>query len=178
MYNYPAAFGRLCVETLRTNIKPLKSTSAAFGRLCVETCAAFAMVCPCAPAAFGRLCVETGYPTRVGGWLGQPPSGGCVLKPWYHAAAYRHDVQPPSGGCVLKLLLELLNLTGLLQPPSGGCVLKPDAGFNTETYPMAAAFGRLCVETHGQGLGRDELPQPPSGGCVLKQLINKSKECL
>ena len=56
----PAAFGRLCVETaviasIEQAIRP-----AAFGRLCVETTAIGADVALAGPAAFGRLCVETG----------------------------------------------------------------------------------------------------------------------
>ena len=56
-----------------------------------------------------------------------------------------------------------------MQPPSRGCVLKllPTGLIVVGTY--AAAFARLCVETHG-GLGElvDKHPQPPSRGCVLK----------
>ena len=33
----PAAFGRLCVETWKTNICMARAAPAAFGRLCVET---------------------------------------------------------------------------------------------------------------------------------------------
>ena len=37
---------------------------------------------------------------------------------------------------------------------------------------QAAAFGRLCVETHGNcGVDVDiSALQPPSGGCVLKRI--------
>ena len=79
----PAAFGRLCVETMRgaisrniSNCQPpsggcvLKQPNpynpycqpqpAAFGRLCVETYALrFLRIFLKGPAAFGRLCVET-----------------------------------------------------------------------------------------------------------------------
>ena len=77
----PAAFGRLCVETLlRVGVtrkfsqppsggcvlKPLFSyiikkeeRPAAFGRLCVETEPVVLNSSSAAPAAFGRLCVET-----------------------------------------------------------------------------------------------------------------------
>ena len=57
--------------------------AAAFGRLCVETCAVgVAIPGNFDAAAFGRLCVETTI--RHGTCFGfmQPPSGGCVLKPW------------------------------------------------------------------------------------------------
>ena len=101
--------------------------------------------------------------------LGQPPSGGCVLKRLHrpngghkpHTAAFRRlcvetlaypkarerdKAQPPSGGCVLKrqCLRRQGDRTG--QPPSGGCVLK--------LYFIANPF-------HYKN-------QPPSGGCVLK----------
>ena len=38
MVNFPAAFGRLCVETILIKPKrPKQQKPAAFGRLCVET---------------------------------------------------------------------------------------------------------------------------------------------
>ena len=37
VYVEPAAFGRLCVETLKAAIPAASKTPAAFGRLCVET---------------------------------------------------------------------------------------------------------------------------------------------
>ena len=55
----PAAFGRLCVETLLRYWCPESENPAAFGRLCVET-------------SFATLAVASDF---------QPPSGGCVLKP-------------------------------------------------------------------------------------------------
>ena len=58
--NTPAAFGRLCVETLFLLVFGHLIGPAAFGRLCVET---FLKLPSCllgfSPAAFGRLCVET-----------------------------------------------------------------------------------------------------------------------
>ena len=61
------------------------------------------------PAAFGRLCVETfmGYKLLTG--LGQPPSGGCVLKQETRLWEGSRKGQPPSGGCVLKLLHGVLD---------------------------------------------------------------------
>ena len=55
-------------------------------------------------ATFGWLCVETSDTTKfTTPKMGQPPSGGCVLKHWF-AINYRYCIrQPPSGGCVLKL---------------------------------------------------------------------------
>ena len=55
----PAAFRRLCVETLLEN------------RLILRVC----------PAAFRRLCVETyAFDVVYRQISAQPPSGGCVLK--------------------------------------------------------------------------------------------------
>ena len=56
---------------------------AAFGRLCVETNNQARFWINNEPAAFGRLCVETAAGERLSGYGdAQPPSGGCVLKPW------------------------------------------------------------------------------------------------
>ena len=55
---------------------------AAFRRLCVETVMGFEIGLEKNPAAFRRLCVETETETtscRLK--CCQPPSGGCVLKP-------------------------------------------------------------------------------------------------
>ena len=77
----PAAFGRLCVETIYGAPKQdVGCIPAAFGRLCVETIATEGILNYVAPAAFGRLCVETFKFNALGLNLNQPPSGGCVLK--------------------------------------------------------------------------------------------------
>ena len=55
--------------------------AAAFGRLCVETPAMLLYAHSKGAAAFGRLCVETLINDRAKVGRGQPPSGGCVLKP-------------------------------------------------------------------------------------------------
>ena len=75
---------------------------AAFGRLCVETLYPWWRITSDFPAAFGRLCVETTIITcrRLG--LSQPPSGGCVLKHMVCLFVGILKFQPPSGGCVLK----------------------------------------------------------------------------
>ena len=77
---WPAAFGRLCVETDIDGYFWPSKLPAAFGRLCVETMRDAISRSISNPAAFGRLCVET---MRHGIGLipkPQPPSGGCVLK--------------------------------------------------------------------------------------------------
>ena len=56
---WPAAFGRLCVETSYLALLRMEALPAAFGRLCVETRKAEQGVNASVPAAFGRLCVET-----------------------------------------------------------------------------------------------------------------------
>ncbi len=55
--------------------------------------------------------------------------------------------QPPSGGCVLKLYAVVAQSEGFRQPPSGGCVLKLLKAKVRLIRQLAAAFGRLCVET-------------------------------
>ena len=57
--NRPAAFGRLCVETSMQHSLSRENQPAAFGRLCVETSIALRAFSKRVPAAFGRLCVET-----------------------------------------------------------------------------------------------------------------------
>ena len=56
----PAAFRRLCVETLRAVIALKIFSPAAFRRLCVETWPHHYQLAQLErPAAFRRLCVET-----------------------------------------------------------------------------------------------------------------------
>ena len=168
MFTPPAAFGRLCVETLDVLVThpagtqppsggcvlkpngefdPVKALQpAAFGRLCVETLMKLLKERTRLPAAFGRLCVETPYAGFRRPSLPQPPSGGCVLKPRIRYHPCTGGRQPPSGGCVLKPFQPCQAAHFVCQPPSGGCVLKQ------------------------LGIGRDRrgICQPPSGGCVLK----------
>ena len=78
-------------------------------------------------------------------------------------------LQPPSGGCVLKQRHPPLTPSLCKQPPSGGCVLKPELEVSQKRTALAAAFGRLCVETDKTAFAGDTYgEQPPSGGCVLK----------
>ena len=62
------------------HIKHIIQPPAAFGRLCVETLRIRIMLCNVRPAAFGRLCVETNREMARLVRGTQPPSGGCVLK--------------------------------------------------------------------------------------------------
>ena len=56
------------------------SDPAAFRRLCVETLTAVPIIGEGEPAAFRRLCVETECTELCPAQQSQPPSGGCVLK--------------------------------------------------------------------------------------------------
>ena len=60
------------------------------------------------------------------------------------------------------------------QPPSGGCVLKREGNRARFRVALAAAFGRLCVETIQIAAIAAEIEQPPSGGCVLKHIRARS----
>ena len=55
----PAAFRRLCVETLFIDCLQSVDRPAAFRRLCVETGNGYKAINGYDPAAFRRLCVET-----------------------------------------------------------------------------------------------------------------------
>ena len=79
--------------------------------------------------------------------MNQPPSGGCVLKPFAADWLLLPVVQPPSGGCVLKQRVCRDFVAVNIQPPSGGCVLKPKRRMAQGRYAEPAAFRRLCVET-------------------------------
>ena len=71
-----------CVLKRRLSWRPRRRVDpAAFGRLCVETVKLEHKELFLKPAAFGRLCVETKLHNivRCKGNC-QPPSGGCVLK--------------------------------------------------------------------------------------------------
>ena len=80
---------------------------AAFRRLCVETIKHKKLGDTLRPAAFRRLCVETDTFDRGYGIPFQPPSGGCVLKPLPRTSGGAGFGQPPSGGCVLKQALPV-----------------------------------------------------------------------
>ena len=70
-------------------------------------------------------------------------------------------MQPPSGGCVLKHYHIGNKMNLRMQPPSGGCVLKhhsKNPAFMLDFVFAAAAFGRLCVETHRLSALTCDLP--------------------
>ena len=94
----PAAFGRLCVETMLPGKSEWGIVPAAFGRLCVETnWKAITNINVGNPAAFGRLCVETKLLNDSGAMSGIPAAFGrlCVetisslcLSSFSHPAAF------------------------------------------------------------------------------------------
>ena len=68
------------LKLLKWNRVVARKCAAAFGRLCVETLKLVVTRSTSKAAAFGRLCVETEDLEEVISEILQPPSGGCVLK--------------------------------------------------------------------------------------------------
>ena len=122
---------------------------AAFGRLCVETLvwSMCSILVFCQPPSGGCVLKQL-RAARNALFLAQPPSGGCVLKRGIRRQLKIYRLaQPPSGGCVLKHAPAVCMSKSCRQPPSGGCVLKPDILRLSYIQTFPAAFGRLCVET-------------------------------
>ena len=121
----PAAFRRLCVETLCTTLDDGLMPPAAFRRLCVETFTdAFVRSTSNDQPPSGGCVLKHSHNTDLPSLHFQPPSGGCVLKLLLSAWSKNHEAQPPSGGCVLKQHSRHTSNFEGFQPPSGGCVLK------------------------------------------------------
>ncbi len=77
-FNYPAAFGRLCVETLSGGVESaLAMYQPPSGGCVLKLQDAVQIAGVIAPAAFGRLCIEATFALKR---QIQPFSGGCVLK--------------------------------------------------------------------------------------------------
>ena len=145
---YPAAFRRLCVETLSQK-KAVKE-------------------CNGQPPSGGCV-LKQQVEAEIQAITNQPPSGGCVLKQLllarcfrtYKPAAFRRlcvetankspDAAADWPAAFRRLCVEtvngLTNRKGSNQPPSGGCVLKPLPCRTGANAPNPAAFRRLCVET-------------------------------
>ena len=102
--------------------------------------------------------------------MGQPPSGGCVLKPpkigddgkLYQSAAF---------GRLCVETADYNKSPGNAHSAAFGrlCVETTCAGVGSP-LSCSAAFGRLCVETIACCPRTTLTAQPPSGGCVLKLL--------
>ena len=164
---------------------------AAFRRLCVETLSAFVCTSLESPAAFRRLCVETFFITLIFYQISQPPSGGCVLKPVERMLGTAIGLGPAAFRrlCVETAILTVLSLYLCPAAFRRLCVETTNrSNSNIKILPAAfrrlcvetvtdpntglleepAAFRRLCVETLYRETYLMTLPQPPSGGCVLK----------
>ena len=104
------------------------------------------------------------------GNVGQPPSGGCVLK--QRAQFGFSGINQPAAFrrlCVETFGSVTSSAKVRVQPPSGGCVLKRLTKNMPVRLQVPAAFRRLCVETQILLYYWIFLySQPPSGGCVLK----------
>ena len=164
----PAAFGRLCVETVRVIFLLLESCQPPSGGCVLKLC-------------------KVGFCITI---FCQPPSGGCVLKLILARAFIHMRFQPPSDGCVLKRRRLVCDWRGDLPAAFGRLCVETGSEFKPETTMDPAAFGRLCVETLSStrcrivrqpaAFGRlcvetglkqmidFQNIQPPSGGCVLK----------
>ena len=127
----------------------------------------------------------------------QPPSGGCVLKPWVShlnilgmaAAAFgRLCVETVLNVnwvilmwwaaafgrlCVETIIGESLPLIVFGSRLRAAVCWNVNLLFFCVALPTAAAFGRLCVETVPCIFTWKNSVQPPSGGCVLKQITGK-----
>ena len=103
---------------------------------------------------------------------GQPPSGGCVLKPIVCDCGLWQSKQPPSGGCVLKRIQCLRQFVPPCTAAFRRLCVETERQSSYENRRFTAAFRRLCVETR-QSAGRARhRQQPPSGGCVLKRYLH------
>ena len=143
----PAAFRRLCVETMPVYHQTEQHLPAAFRRLCVETLLIFTPKRLKDPAAFRRLCVETNGERLTTPSPCQPPSGGCVLKRAISDRAGSRQNQPPSGGCVLKRwIADRFAMTAGPAAFRRLCV-ETAASLIRFRHSVPAAFRRLCVET-------------------------------
>ena len=136
------------LKLLLNSCRSFPDSAATFGWLCVETWLAIIWLPRIVAATFGWLCVETpSSPATALLTCEQPPSGGCVLKPFFITVIVNVYQQPPSGGCVLKHPhVAIIRWRGV-QPPSGGCVLKHPTLKTYVVCKVAATFGWLCVET-------------------------------
>ena len=62
------------------------------------------------------------------------------------------------------------------QPPSGGCVLKQVGADTPNHAAIAAAFGRLCVETTGQVVSEKSQTAAAFGRLCVETPADSGKE--
>ena len=124
--NRPAAFRRLCVETVSLSKEEDKGTQPPSGGCVLKLKKHFEHYVCVYPAAFRRLCVETPYSSTVMAKPAtQPPSGGCVLKQGEGGAPCTRQTPAAFGRLCVETTLALTpHQDGQIQPLSGGCVLK------------------------------------------------------
>ena len=77
----------------------------------------------------------------------QPPSGGCVLKPFSQLLAGCFSSSRLQAAVCLNKSSHIFKAPMTNQPPSGGCVLKHSYVGRGVVLDDPAAFRRLCVET-------------------------------
>ena len=122
---------------------------AAFGRLRVETTANIARTKPVKPAAFGRLRVETSKVFSADiECFNQPPSGGCVLK--RESKSYGSDVTEPAAFGRLRVETDRSKPQRRNRNPAAFGRLRVETTRIVSVFQFCrpAAFGRLRVETY------------------------------
>ena len=119
---------------------------AAFGRLCVETMPPAGQVSAAAQPPSGGCVLKRQHRQNISDRLGQPPSGGCVLKQLrltenilvrlpaafgrlcvethYFPAPFRAEPPAAFGRLCVETAIRITGRFVQFQPPSGGCVLK------------------------------------------------------
>ena len=96
-----------------------------------------------------------------------------MLKLGFHHKPKAARSQPPSGGCVLKPFLSKQHFRRSGPAAFGRLCVETMVYVSFLMLTIPAAFGRLCVETScSQAMTTAFKTQPPSGGCVLKHAIH------
>ena len=122
-FEQAAAFGRLCVETLRFCLMPNTMPSSRLrAAVCWNVLSMFILY----PELCSRLRAAVCWNYLM----------GCHRK--------FYGMQPPSGGCVLKLITESGKRSLIRQPPSGGCVLKQQTSVYTWVIRCSRLRAAVC----------------------------------
>ena len=121
---------------------------AAFRRLCVETVSGGWCVAQIEPAAFRRLCVETKYRQYHGEYRAQPPSGGCVLKHFKHLLPRLNAGPAAFRRLCVETRSTFLDFVPVVPAAFRRLCVETMYDGYVEAGQQPAAFRRLCVETH------------------------------
>ena len=147
----------------------VRRAPAAFRRLCVETVwTAREKAAPTQPPSGGCV-LKHRYTFIHDGRIIQPPSGGCVLK-LFGFNLYA-DILEPAAFRRLCVETHLKHQKHRHHGPAAFrrlCVETYQRGRLSHSS-LPAAFRRLCVETTAPKPTKPMPDQPPSGGCVLKR---------